>query len=79
MGKKTDGAGGDKSNKKDSKKKEKAAGDKIDKSKDKEIVKMKDQLTMLGQMIKSATLHDLFVPNRSSHKEKWAQNIDCPN
>jgi hypothetical protein len=79
MGKKMDGSGGDKSNKKDSKKKEKAAGDKIDKSKDKEIVKMKEQLTMLGQMIKSATLHDLFVPNRSSHKEKWAQNIDCPS
>jgi NACalpha-BTF3-like transcription factor len=30
-------------------------------------------------MIKSATLHDLFVPNRSSHKEKWAFGIDTPN
>ena len=78
IGKKSTSAGGDKSNKKDNKKKEKAAGDKIDKSKDKEIVNMKEQLTMLSQMIKSATLHDLFVPNRSSHKEKWAQNIDSP-
>ncbi len=78
MGKKSGSAGGDKSNKKDGKKKDKAAGDMIDKSKDKEIIKMKEQLTMLSQMIKSATLHDLFVPNRSSHKEKWAQNMDTP-
>ena len=81
MGKKSSGTGGDKLNKskKDGKKKEKAASDMIDKSKDKEIVKMKEQLSMLSQMIKSATLHDLFVPNRSSHKEKWAQNINSPN
>jgi hypothetical protein len=81
MGKKSSGTGGDKlnKNKKDGKKKEKAASDMIDKSKDKEIIKMKEQLAMLSQMIKSATLHDLFVPNRSSHKEKWAQNIDSPS
>jgi len=79
MGKKSGSAGGDKSNKKDGKKKDKAASDMIDKSKDKEIIKMKEQLSMLSQMIKSATLHDLFVPNRSSHKEKWAQNIDSPS
>ena len=30
-------------------------------------------------MIKNATLHDLFVPNRSSHKEKWAHNINASN
>ena len=71
--------GGDKGHKKDNKKKEKAAGEMIDKSKDKEIVKLKEQLTMLSQMIKNATLHDLFVPNRSSHKEKWAHNINASN
>jgi hypothetical protein len=81
MGKKSNGTGGDKLNKskKDGKKNEKAASDMIDKSKDKEIIKMKEQLLMLSQMIKSATLHDLFVPNRSSHKEKWAQNLDASN
>ena len=79
MGNKSASSGSDKSNKKDCKKKEKAAGDKIDKSKDKEIIKMKEQLTLLSQMIKSATLHDLFVPNRSSHKEKWAQTLDSPS
>jgi len=77
MGKGT-GSSSDKS-KKDGKKKEKVAGEMIDKSKDKEIIKLKEQLTILSQMIKSATLHDLFVPNRSSHKEKWAQDINAPN
>jgi hypothetical protein len=71
------GSSGDKS-KKDSKKKEKVGGEMIDKSKDKEIIKLREQLTMLSQMIKSATLHDLFVPNRSSHKEKWAQELASP-
>jgi hypothetical protein len=81
MGKKSgdSGTGGDKSKKKDSKKKEKVAGEMLDKSKDKEIIQKKEQLVLLSQMIKSATLHDLFVPNRSSHKEKWAFGIDSPN
>jgi hypothetical protein len=81
MGKKSGNAGAssDKSKSKDSKKKEKVAGEMLDKSKDKEIIQKKEQRTLLSQMIKSATLHDLFVPNRSSHKEKWAFGIDTPN
>jgi hypothetical protein len=74
MGAKTGTGSSDKS-KKEGKKKEKVAGEMIDKSKDKEIIKMREQLTLLSQMIKSATIHDLFVPNRSSHKEKWASQI----
>jgi hypothetical protein len=72
------GSSSDKS-KKDSKKKEKVAGEMIDKSQDNEIIRLKEQLVMLSQMIKSATLHDLFVPNRTSHKDKWANNIDANN
>ena len=60
--------------KSDSKKKEKVAGEMIDKSKDSEIIKMKEQLTLLSEMIKSATLNDLFIPNRNAHKEKWSPN-----
>ena len=70
---------GDASNKKDGKRKEKAAGDKLDKSKDEEILKLKEQLSMLSQMIKSATLHDLFIPNRGVHKEKWAEKMETSN
>ena len=47
----------------------------IDKSQDRAIVKLKEQLVLLSELIKSATIHDLFVPNRSAHKEKWAQTI----
>jgi hypothetical protein len=77
MGKGT-AATGDKA-KKDNKKKERVAGEMIDKSKDREIIKLKENLILLSQMIKSATLHDMFVPNRSYHKEKWAANIAAPN
>jgi hypothetical protein len=73
------GSSGDASNKKEGKRKEKAAGEKLDKSKDEEIIKLKEQLHMLTQMIKSATLHDLFVPNRANHKEKWAEKMDTAN
>jgi hypothetical protein len=34
---------------------------------------------MLSQMIKSATLHDLFIPNRGVHKEKWAEKMETSN
>ena len=74
MGAKTGTGSSDKS-KKEGKKKEKVAGEMIDKSKDKEIIKMREQLTLLSQMIKNVTIHDLFIPNRSSHKEKWAPQI----
>ena len=65
----------EKIHKKDNKKKEKVAGEMIDKSQDRAIVKLKEQLVLLSELIKSATIHDLFVPNRSAHKEKWAQTI----
>jgi hypothetical protein len=73
------GTSGDASNKKDGKNKEKAAGEKLDKSKDKEIINLKEQLSMLSQMIKSATLHDLFIPNKTAHKEKWAEKMETMN
>ena len=65
--------------KKESKKKDKIAGDKMDKTNDKDVVKINDQLTVLRQMIKSATLNDLFIPNKLSHKHKWAGGIHSPN
>lgn len=72
----TNGLGSDKKN---SKKKDKIAGDMVDKSKDKDMIKLREQLALLTQMIKSATINDLFIPNRIAHKEKWAKNINAPN
>ena len=51
----------------------------MDKTNDKDVVKINDQLTVLRQMIKSATLNDLFIPNKLSHKHKWAGGIHSPN
>ena len=77
--KKTSGSGASNNFSKDSKKKNKVAGDMIDKSQDKEIVKLREQLILLNGMIKSATMNDLFIPNRNAHKEKWAKNMDAGN
>lgn len=68
-------SGGAGSDKKESKKKEKIACEKMDKTTDKEVVKLNSQLTLLRQMIKNATLNDLFVPNKLAHKNKWADGI----
>jgi len=78
LGSKSGSSSSSEKSKKEGKKKEKVNGEMIDKSKDKEIIKLKEQLSLLSSMIKSATIHDLFVPNRSSHKEKWAQHIATP-
>jgi len=64
---------------KESKKKEKIACEKMDKTTDKEVVKLNGQLTLLRQMIKNATLNDLFVPNKLAHKNKWADGISNHN
>jgi hypothetical protein len=73
------GSGGAGNDKKENKKKEKIAMEKMDKTTDKEVVKLNSQLTLLRQMIKNATLNDLFVPNKLAHKNKWADGILTPN
>ena len=65
--------------KKADKKKDKIASDKMDKTIDKDVVKLNDQLTMLRQMIKSAALNDVFIPNKTAHKNKWAEGIQAHN
>ena len=35
---------------------------------------MKEELIMLRGMIKTATLNDLFIPNKLSHLNKWAED-----
>jgi hypothetical protein len=63
------------SDKKESKRKEKAAGSKMDKTKDKDILKIVEELAILRQMIKTATLNELFIPNKKTHKAKWAETL----
>jgi len=62
--------------KKDKKGKSKIANKIIDKSEDKNIVKMKDEINTLKSMAKHATLDDMFVPNKLTHLSKWAAGLN---
>jgi hypothetical protein len=55
--------------------KSKIANKLINKSEDRNIMQMKDQIDMLKSMVKNATLDDLFIPNRLTHLNKWAHNL----
>jgi hypothetical protein len=48
----------------------------VNKTQDKTIAKLRDQINMLRSMIKSATLNELFVPNKLTHLKKWAENCN---
>ena len=51
----------------------------IDKTDDRSIVKMKEEVELLKSMIKNATLDDMFIPNRLAHLNKWAQKLNTNN
>jgi hypothetical protein len=59
--------------KKEGKRSEK--GSSIDKSKDNEVISIIEDLAILKQMIKTATLNDMFIPNKKAHKAKWAETL----
>ena len=40
------------------------------------IAKIESGLEQLRGMIKTAQLNEIFVPNKSAHKEKWADAVD---
>ena len=52
-----------------------SSDDKIGKSKDKKIIQLQDQLEMYRSMIKNASLHEIFVPNKLAHIKKWAEFV----
>ena len=61
--------------KKDKKGKSKIANKIIEKSEDKKIINMKEEISTLRKMAKNATIDDIFVPNKLAHLNKWAQNV----
>jgi hypothetical protein len=61
---------------KEKKNKCKIAAEMVDKTDNAKIAKMRDTLADLKNMVKSATLNDLFIPNKLAHLAKWAENID---
>jgi hypothetical protein len=48
----------------------------IDKSEDRKLVKMREDINTLKTMIKNATLDELFIPNRITHLNKWANGLN---
>lgn len=62
--------------KKDGKGKSKIANKIVDKTEDRKIAKMREDIGTLKSMVKNATLDDMFVPNRITHLEKWAKELN---
>lgn len=62
--------------KKDAKGKSKIANKIVDKTEDRKISKMREDITTLKSMGKNATLDDLFIPNRIAHLERWAKGLN---
>jgi hypothetical protein len=61
--------------KKDKKGKSKIASKIVEKSEEKNIMKMKEEINTLKGMAKHATIDDMFVPNKLSHLSKWANDL----
>jgi hypothetical protein len=72
-------SGASKSMERKNKNKSKIASDMIDKTDDANIVKMRDTLEDLKKMVKSATLNDVFIPNKLAHLAVWAENVTNTN
>jgi hypothetical protein len=61
------------------KKNKKIAEKIIDKTQDRTILQMREQLDTLKSMVKNARLNDLFVPNTLTHLNKWAEGLNTKN
>lgn len=61
------------------KSKAKIANKILDKTEDRKIAKMKEDILTLRSMIKNATIDDLFIPNRLTHLDKWAKGLSKTN
>jgi hypothetical protein len=51
----------------------------VNKTQDKSIARLRDQINMLRSMIKNVSINELFVPNKISHIKKWAENYNLDN
>ena len=62
--------------KKDKKNSSKAFDKMLDRTTDKNITKMREEITTLKCMVKNARLDDMFIPNRLAHLDKWAKTLN---
>ena len=61
--------------KKNGKGKAKIANKMLDKTEDRKIANLRDDIDTLKSMAKNATLDDMFIPNRLAHLDKWAKKL----
>jgi hypothetical protein len=61
---------------KDGKNRSKLAGKIVDKTEDRKIAKMREDIMTLKTMIKHASIDDMFIPNKKAHIEKWAKGLN---
>lgn len=60
--------------KKAGKEKMKIANNLVNKSESRKLVQFKEDIDVLRTMAKQASIDDLFVPNKTAHKIRWAEN-----
>jgi hypothetical protein len=48
---------------------------KINKTENRQILQMSEQINNLKSIIKRATIDDMFIPNKLSHLNKWAEGL----
>ena len=68
--------GGQKKSNKEKNNSSKMNTDKMSKTKDTKVIQIQEQIEMCRSLIKNASLNEIFIPNKLSHKKKWAENIN---
>jgi hypothetical protein len=69
--------GGQRKSNKDKKANMKISSEKMGKTKDKKVIQYQEQIEVCRSLIKNATLNEIFIPNKLSHKQKWTENLNC--
>ena len=64
--------GGQRKSNKEKKNNTKTSTVKIEKTKDVKVIKLQEQIDVCKSLIKNATLHDIFIPNKLAHKKRMS-------
>jgi hypothetical protein len=72
-------SGGGAGQRKDKKRNDKIAENKIGKGNNPRLNKIKDDMDTYKSLIKRATLDDIFIPNKLQHLQKWADELNTVN
>jgi hypothetical protein len=68
--------GGVRKSNKEKKSSNNTTSEKMEKTKDVKVIQYQDQKDICISLIKNASLNEIYVPNKLSHKKKWAENLE---